>query len=62
MKNLSECKLKCIETNDYDACKKIQNDINRIKNLIGDVNANFIDDENEKNNYDTKSENIDPFK
>jgi len=62
MKNLTECKLRCIETNDFAACKKIQNDINRIKNLIGDVNANFIDDENEKNNYDTKSENIDPFK
>ena len=62
MKNLSECKLRCIETNDFAACKKIQNDINRIKNLIGDINANFIDDENEKNNYDTKSENIDPFK
>lgn len=62
MKNLSECKLKCIETNDYDACKKIQNDINRIKNLIGDINANYIDDENEKNNYDTKNENEDPFK
>ena len=62
MKNLSECKLRCIETNDFAACKKIQNDINRIKNIIGDINANFIDDENEKNNYDTKSENIDPFK
>ena len=63
MKNLSECKLRCIETNDFAACKKIQNDINRIKNLIGDINANFIDDENEKNNYDTKNENIeDPFK
>ena len=62
MKNLTECKLRCIETNDFAACKKIQNDINRIKNLIGDINANFIDDENEKNNYDTKSENIDPFK
>ena len=62
MKNLTECKLRCIETNDFAACKKIQNDINRIKNSIGDINANFIDDENEKNNYDTKSENIDPFK
>jgi hypothetical protein len=54
MKNLSECKLRCIETNDFAACKKIQNDINRIKNLIGDINANFIDDENEKNDYKEK--------
>ena len=64
MKNLSECKLKCIETNDFDSCKKIQNDIDRIKNLIGEINANFIDDEDEKNNNDEKKEEIeeDPFK
>ena len=64
MKNLSECKLKCIETNDFDSCKKIQNDIDRIKNLIGEINANFIDDEDEKNNNDEKKEVIeeDPFK
>ena len=64
MKNLSECKLKCIETNDFDSCKKIQNDIDRIKNLIGEINANFIDDEDEKNNNDEKKEDIeeDPFK
>ena len=65
MKNLSECKLKCIETNDFDSCKKIQNDIDRIKNLIGEINANFIDDEDEKNNNDDeKKEDIeeDPFK
>ena len=64
MKNLSECKLKCIETNDFDSCKKIQNDIDRIKNLIGEINANFIDDEDEKNNNDAKKEDIeeDPFK
>ena len=63
MKNLSECKLKCIETNDFDSCKKIQNDIDRIKNLIGEINANFID-EDEKNNNDEKKEDIekDPFK
>ena len=64
MKNLSDCKLKCIETNDFDSCKKIQNDIDRIKNLIGEINANFIDDEDEKNNNDAKKEDIeeDPFK
>jgi len=64
MKNLSECKLKCIETNDFDSCKKIQNGIDRIKNLIGEINANFIDDEDEKNNNDEKKEDIeeDPFK
>ena len=64
MKNLSECKLKCIETNDFDSCKKIQNDIDRMKNLIGEINANFIDDEDEKNNNDEKKEVIeeDPFK
>ena len=64
MKNLSECKLKCIETNDFDSCKKIQNDIDRMKNLIGEINANFIDDEDEKNNKDEKKEVIeeDPFK
>ena len=64
MKNLSECKLKCIETNDFDSCKKIQNDIDRIKKLIGEINANFIDDEDEKNNNDEKKEDIeeDPFK
>ena len=64
MKNLSDCKLKCIETNDFDSCKKIQNDIDRIKNLIGEINANFIDDEDEKNNNDEKKEDIeeDPFK
>ena len=64
MNNLSECKLKCIETNNYNACKKIQGDIDRIKNLIGEINANYIDDENEKNNYHEKNiEDIeDPFK
>ena len=30
MKNLSDCKLKCIETNDFDSCKKIQNDTIRL--------------------------------
>ena len=49
MKNLSECKFKCIETNDFNSCKKIQADIDRIKNLINDVNANFPEnDENEE--------------
>ena len=64
MKNLSDCKLKCIETNDFDACKKLQNDIDRIKNLIEGINPIFIDDENEKNNYQEKSEENeeDPFK
>ena len=54
MKNLSECKLKCIEANDFNACKKLQNDIDRIKNLIEEINPNFIDDENEKNDYKEK--------
>jgi hypothetical protein len=63
MKSLSEYKLKCIESNNFDACKKLQNDIDRIKNLIGEINPNFIDDENEKNNYKENSEeNDDPFK
>ena len=63
MKYLSDCKLKCIETNDFDACKKLQNDIDRIKNLIGEINPTFIDDENEKNNYkENEEENEDPFK
>ena len=63
MKSLSEYKLKCIESNNFDACKKLQNDIDRIKNLIGEINPNFIDDENEKNNYKENSEeNEDPFK
>ena len=63
MKSLSEYKLKCIESNNFDACKKLQNDIDRIKNLIGEINPNFIDDENEKNNYKENNEEIeDPFK
>ena len=63
MKSLSDYKLKCIESNNFDACKKLQSDIDRIKNLIGEINPNFIDDENEKNNYKENSEeNEDPFK
>ena len=58
---LSECKLKCIETNKFDECKNYQKDINRIKNLIQEINANYIDNEDEKNNE--KEEQIDdPFK
>jgi centrosomal protein CEP104 len=53
MKNLSECKFKCIETNDFNSCKKIQADIDRIKNLINDVNANFP--ENDENGEDDES-------
>lgn len=57
MKNLSEYKLKCIETNDFDSCKKLQGDIDRIKKLINDINANFPEnDENEENEGDS------PFK
>ena len=63
MKSLSEYKLKCIESNNFDACKKLQSDIDRIKNLIGEINPNFIDDENEKNNYKENNEESDhPFK
>ena len=63
MKSLSDYKLKCIESNNFDACKKLQSDIDRIKNLIGEINPNFIDDENEKNNYKENNEEIeDPFK
>lgn len=63
MKSLSDYKLKCIESNNFDACKKLQSDIDRIKNLIGEINPNFIDDENEKNNYKENSEESeDPFK
>ena len=47
MKNLSEYKLKCIETNDFNSCKKLQADIDRIKNLIIEINANFPENENE---------------
>ena len=47
MKNLSEYKLKCIETNDFASCKKLQADIDRIKNLIIEINANFPENENE---------------
>ena len=54
MKNLSEYKLKCIETNDFDSCKKLQGDIDRIKKLINDINANFPEnDENEENEGDS---------
>ena len=60
---LSECKLKCIETNKFDECKNYQKDINRIKNIIQEINANYIDNEDEKNNYNEKEEQIDdPFK
>ena len=63
MKSLSDYKLKCIESNNFDACKKLQSDIDRIKNLIGEINPNFIDDENEKNNYkENNEESEDPFK
>ena len=63
MKSLSDYKLKCIESNNFDACKKLQSDIDRIKNLIGEINPNFIDDENEKNNYkEISEESEDPFK
>ena len=63
MKYLSDCKLKCIETNNFDACKRLQKDYDRIKNLIGEINPNFIDDEDEKNNYKEKDEESeDPFK
>ena len=57
MKNLSESKLKCIEINDFDSCKKLQGDIDRIKKLINDINTNFPEnDENEENEDDS------PFK
>jgi len=54
MKNLSDSKLKCIETNDFDSCKKIQRDIDRIKNLINEINANFPENtESEENEEDS---------
>ena len=57
MKNLSENKLKCIEISDFDSCKKLQSDIDRIKNLIKNINTNFPEqDENEENETDS------PFK
>ena len=72
--NLSEYKFKCIETNEFDKCKKIQNDIDRIKKLISEVNGNYIDNEDDnheekkkyindkdKNNNNNKAEE-DPFK
>ena len=57
MKNLSEYKLKCIETNDFNSCKKLQGDIDRIKNIINDINANFPENDNEEN-----EDNDSPFK
>ena len=57
MKNLSEYKLKCIETNDFNSCKKLQGDIDRIKNLINEINANFPENDNEENENDDS-----PFK
>ena len=60
MKSLSDYKLKCIESNNFDVCKKLQSDIDRIKNLIGEINPNFIDDENEKNNYKENNEESEP--
>ena len=72
--NLSEYKFKCIEANEFDKCKKIQNDIDRIKKLISEVNGNYIDNEDDnheekkkyindkdKNNNNNKAEE-DPFK
>ena len=47
MKNLSEYKLKYIETNDFNSCKKLQGDIDRIKNIINDINANIPENDNE---------------
>ena len=49
MKNLSEYKLKYIETNDFNSCKKLQGDIDRIKNIINDINANIPENDNEEN-------------
>ncbi len=58
IKNLTDSKLKCIETNDFDSCKKIQNDIDRMKALINGINANYPDNnENEEENEDDS-----PFK
>ena len=58
IKHLSDYKLKCIETNDFDSCKKLQRDIDRIKALISEINTNFPDNnENEK-----ESEDNSPFK
>ena len=49
LKSLDDLKLKCIETNDFNSCKKVEGDINRIKKLIIDVNTNFPEnDENEE--------------
>ena len=57
MKNLSEYKLKYIETNDFNSCKKLQGDIDRIKNIIIDINANIPENDNEEN-----EDNDSPFK
>lgn len=39
--NLFDFKLKCIEINDFEGCKKLQGEIDRIKNLINNINTNI---------------------
>lgn len=41
IKVLTDCKMKCIETNDFDSCKKLKNDIERIKEIVNNINLNY---------------------
>ena len=53
---LSEYKLKSIETNDFESCKKFQGEIDRIKKLINEINVNFPE-----NNENENTEENSPF-
>lgn len=44
--NLTESKIRCIETNKLDNCKKIQYDIDRLKEIINNININITVDVN----------------
>lgn len=41
IKSLTDYKLKCIETNDFDMCKKLKTDIDRIKEIVKGINVNY---------------------
>ena len=41
IKKLMDFKIKCIETSQFDSCKKLQYDIDRIKETINNININY---------------------
>ena len=41
IKKLTDCKIKCIETSQFDSCKKLQYDIDRIKETINGINIYY---------------------